>query len=457
MRSSLKYLFFLLALLSVSALITGCGSGGRTAVRTTSPHLIIASPSRAANLKLTVRWPAKSTRLIPANTNRLVIFVNAPDVRGAMVFIVDRTSHADTANYSLNVLAGKNRTFAVEARQVDAANPAYQTPTAVAFDSPDLQQGTKLGGGIDPAPHELTEGISFSASILVGDAAMPGADTTQVSILVNQVLASSFPSVLVLQLIRDQNGDPITNFNSANFDVTEDDNPVTITDVRTIQQSSNTNIAVSLVMDRSGSMAESDGSGSTKNASLESAASSFVNLLQSGDSAEAINFSDSVSVTQGFTSDKSLLLQAIQGRSPSGGTALFDGIYRGVQDTGAFGGRSAVLALTDGIENSSSHSLSDVESFARSKGIPIFTIGLGSDADKNTLGDIASKTGGVFTFSPTGSVLNGIYTKISKQLNGQIQLSFISPDISVSGRLRHVVVKFHYGSFSGQNDYYYTQ
>lgn len=436
------------------AAVCGCG-GGRTTTKVVKPtgsHQVTIADNRKARAKFVIHWPKKATRAIPANTNRIIIYIHADDIKGALAYIADKPAYSDSTSLDVDIPAGTKRQFAVEARQVPQTNQAYITnPTAVPYDNIDLRTGTVLGGGNDLMAHDIGVGETVTATVVVSEPGTPATGTTGIAVTINQVLATAFPSVLVLQLIRDQNGNPISNLNSGNFTVTEDNIPVDITDVRTVQQAAS-NLSVALVLDRSGSMADAH-----KNEDLEPAASQFVSLLQTNDYAEIINFNDSVDVTQPFTNDKSLLTKAIQGRVPSGNTALYDAIYQGVSDTAARGGRMAILALTDGIENASSHSQADVIQNARNGGLPIFTIGLGADADSNGLSALATPTGGIYTPAPSASNLKSIYTTIASQLNGQIQLSFISPDPTASGHSRHVVVDFHYGTFTGHQEYDYFQ
>ncbi len=451
--------------LLIALVISGCGGGKATVSKAVvkSPHIIEASVGRKATATFTIHWPPRNTRAIPANTNRIILYVTADDIPGAMAYIVDRPTFDVTTAFSVNILAGHNRRFAVEARQVDQTNPFYSShPIPVAFDSPDLLAGTKLGGGVDTQAHTISPGEPFPADIRVSDPGAPGtgAPITSVAITINQILQGSFPNLLTLQLIRDQNGNPITNLNAGNFTVTEDGAPAAITDVRTVLQDSR-NLSVALVCDRSGSMSDvTDSSSSlTKNDALEASASSFIDLIQPVDSAEVINFDTTVEVTQSFTTDKALLKAAITNQFSrfGGDTSLYNALSQAVADTSNQTGRTAVLALTDGKSNSGSKTQADVISAAKQKGIPVFTLGLGSDADQASLQQVAAQTGGTFTFTPSATDLKSVYQRIASQLNGQMQLSFITPDTSMTGKLRHVVVKFTYGSLTGTSDYYYTQ
>ena len=446
--------FSLFTMIFCLPLLAGCGGAGKGQLNAKSTT---SAPATSGNARahFVVQWPQSRAHykpaVIPAGTNRFVIYVSGANISdtGTVAYVADQPVSGTSTSIDIPVPSGSKRLFAVEARQV--AQTKFATPAPVALNDAVLSEGTLLASGNDGTAHDIAPGQSITATVVLSQAGVPGSGTTTVAATINQVLAAYFPTVLALQVIRDQKGNPITNLNAGNFDVAENGTRCVITDVRTVQQASS-NLSVALVLDRSGSMA------GQKNADLEAAASQFVTLLQPMDLGEVINFSDTVEVTQAFTSDRTLLTQAIQGQFSrfDDSTSLYDGIYQGVGDTAKQSGREAVIALTDGQENTSSHTLNDVLQAAKQNSVPIFTIGLGSDADGVTLGDIAAQTGGIYTFAPASSDLAAIYQGISSQLNGQIQLSFISPDPTKSGTARHVVVNIHYGSLTAQSTYDYT-
>ena len=435
-------------------MVTGCGGAGKGALDAKST---VSAPAASGNARahFVVQWPQNRAHykpaVIPAGTNRFVIYVSGANISdaGTVAYVADQPVSGASTSIDIPIPSGPKRLFSVEARQVTQTK--FAAPSPVALNDSALSEGTLLASGNDGTAHDIASGQNVTATVVLSQAGVPDPGTTTVATTVNQVLAAYFPTVLALQVIRDQAGNPITNLNAGNFDVTENGTPCVITDVRTVQQASS-DLSVALVLDRSGSMA------GDKNTALEASASEFVTLLQPMDMGEVINFSDNVEVTQAFTSDKTLLTQAIQGQFSrfDGTTSLYEGIYRGVSDTAKQSGREAVIALTDGQENTSSHTLDGVLQAAKQNSVPIFTIGLGSDADGVTLGSIAAQTGGIYTFAPAASDLAAIYQSISSQLNGQIQLSFISPDPTKSGTARHVVVNIHYGALTAHSTYDYT-
>lgn len=123
--------------------------------------------------------------------------------------------------------------------------------------------------------------------------------------------------------------------------------------------------AVSLVLDRSGSMDEDRGDGTSKHASLQQAAQIFVDVMLEGDGVGLVRYNADAQVVQGVESlgngmlsdtTRNDIISSLLGNSfdPSGGTSIGDGIYEGRQILNAVSGsydNKALVVLTDGKEN----------------------------------------------------------------------------------------------------------
>ena len=124
--------------------------------------------------------------------------------------------------------------------------------------------------------------------------------------------------------------------------------------------------AAALVLDRSGSMSEDRGDGQSKHASLQAAASIFVDVMLEGDGVGIVRFNEDAQVLQqviplgsGGLSDvnRNATKDIINGvgLDPSGQTSIGDGIFEGrnILNSAAtpFDVESLVV-LTDGVENS---------------------------------------------------------------------------------------------------------
>ncbi len=223
--------------------------------------------------------------------------------------------------------------------------------------------------------------------------------------------------------VQDQDGNPITAgyFTGQNFQITYNgalipSGSMTVTTAGGSGQS----ISSSMVLDYSGSM------GSQDIVDMENAAAIFVNNMQAADRGEIIKFGSYVHREQAYTSTKSLLIAAISGAtSASGSTALYDGIYMGLTDTALESGQRAVVAFTDGYENCSTHTQSDIVGYAQSQGIPIYTIGLGY-ADTTSLQTIATQTNGQYYEAPDSTQLAAIYQQIAQIFTNTLIISWPS-------------------------------
>ena len=272
--------------------------------------------------------------------------------------------------------------------------------------------------------------------------------TTDTTTTVTQLTPGSAGDVTGYVSFTDQDGDPITNLNNFNFVISEsldqsnwttlNQGSITVTTVSSSGQA----ISTVLTMDYSGSMS------STDIGNMESATSSFINNMNTSDQAQIVKFGGSVIVYQSFTSDKTLLVDAVNGgfSGSTSSTALYDSVYSALTDLNAFGasGLKAVLAFTDGRDNGSSHTASDCIDYSTQNYIPIYSIGFGS-ADQAALGAIA--TSGVNEYAPDSSSLTEIYNQIANRMSETYVIDWET--IGSSGDTVYVRVTTTYESASG--------
>ncbi|MCZ7557781.1 MAG: VWA domain-containing protein [Bacteroidia bacterium] len=177
-------------------------------------------------------------------------------------------------------------------------------------------------------------------------------------------------------------------------------------------------VSAVLVLDRSGSML------GQRFINMRTGASSFVNEMNPDgkpcDEAAIVSFANDVRLDVPMTSDKGALLAGINNIVPVGGTAMWDGVAAAIQELlrSAKNSCRAVIVLSDGGDNGSKvHNLNSVVQMALRDSIRVFTIGLGSAADKN-LPALASRTGGKHYQSATGADLAEIYSAIRTGIIG---------------------------------------
>ncbi len=139
-----------------------------------------------------------------------------------------------------------------------------------------------------------------------------------------------------------------------------------------LQRDTDTPISIGIVVDTSGSM-------SWKLAAAQAALRHFVGTLNPRDQFFMVAFSNRSFLLQDFTNNPADLERSIGMLHAYGQTALYDAVIQGLQkvEMGRWPKR-ALLVMTDGIDNESSHTLDDAIQAARQADVLIYTVGLGT-------------------------------------------------------------------------------
>lgn len=151
---------------------------------------------------------------------------------------------------------------------------------------------------------------------------------------------------------------------------------------------------IDLVADKSDSISTSD------MAKIKNILTEFVNSLQYdvGDKAELLAFDSIVQQMCYYTDDVALLINGINNMSTDGMTAFYDAVYNGVTNAALQGGARCVIAFTDGMDNMSRHTVNEVISYANSRQVPVYIIGVSRGVEESTLRSMAQNTGGQYWY-----------------------------------------------------------
>ena len=181
-----------------------------------------------------------------------------------------------------------------------------------------------------------------------------------------------------------------------------------------VSEVKNPQLDIYLVIDVSGSMADQ-----AKIISAINAASEFVNAFQLDESSNyrigLITFETEVHTLAKITDDPNGLKDAISKLLPDGDTAMGDAIKTAsvlLSQEARPDVRKTVLLLTDGISNRGIDPISAAQ-IAKENDLTIFTVAYGSDADRSTLSQIASITGGKYYQALTGENLVSTFRDIA--------------------------------------------
>jgi Ca-activated chloride channel homolog len=205
-------------------------------------------------------------------------------------------------------------------------------------------------------------------------------------------------------------------------------------------------LSVGLLVDTSGSM------GSKLDLSRQ-AVSQFLRTMNAADESFLIEFSDLAELSLPFTHDGNLVERKLLTATPGGLTALLDAVHMGLREMhNARNPRKALIVISDGGDNNSRYTATDIQSLVKESDVQIYAMGvfeplvyLGMTAAEvsgpKLLSEIAEQTGGR-TFATThSSELPDIATRIGIELRNQYVLAYSPANQQKNGAYRKVQVK----------------
>ncbi|MBN2208024.1 MAG: VWA domain-containing protein [Candidatus Coatesbacteria bacterium] len=240
------------------------------------------------------------------------------------------------------------------------------------------------------------------------------------SVTMHQIDSSRFPIIGAYVSVLDSEGYTIPDIPAGLFRLTENCQVLPF-ELDTVA-SEEGGVKVALVMDVSGSML------GQKIFEAKNAAMLFVYYMKTLDRAAVVSYESAPHLVQGFTSVKNDLRDALLNLDAGGATAMYDGMYLALDLTKEERGVKAIIAFTDGLENNSTHSEQELLDYASQTGIPIFTIGYGTDADEDALRRIAEATGGLYGFALDGQALAELYVYLAHLVENEYLLVYRTPD-----------------------------
>jgi Ca-activated chloride channel homolog len=197
-------------------------------------------------------------------------------------------------------------------------------------------------------------------------------------------------------------------------------------------------LSVGIVLDTTGSMAD-------KIPAARDAAIAFLKTSNPSDEYFLLEFSDQPKLVQDFTTDISRLQKHIFSISPRGLTPLFDAVHMGLEKIhGAGNTKKALLIISDGEDNHSRYTFSDLREFTRHQDAQIYAIGLIASAlGRATIGDLVETTGGRAFFPNSVNQLDDICTRIAIELKNQYLLGYRSTNVAKDGTWRQIHVEIN--------------
>ena len=197
-------------------------------------------------------------------------------------------------------------------------------------------------------------------------------------------------------------------------------------------------VTMGIIVDKSGSMGghriKPGGSPTTLQDQAINMATSCLRDGTRQDEYFLLEFSDHPMITSDFTHDLSTLNQSLVFMDAGGNTALWDAIYLGVRKIEhASNSRKALLVLSDGLENKSRYSLSDLKSLLREQDVRIYSMDRVA-VQFDGLANLSDMTGGrVFRSSNPCK-------ELSADLRNQYVLGYVPTNRATDGSWRSIRV-----------------
>ncbi|MBI4874584.1 MAG: VWA domain-containing protein [Acidobacteria bacterium] len=205
-------------------------------------------------------------------------------------------------------------------------------------------------------------------------------------------------------------------------------------------------LSVGLVFDASGSMGN-------KLQKSRQAAAQFFRTANPEDEFFLVQFNDRPELVTKFTTHTEEIQNRLTFTQSKGRTALLDGVYLALHEMKkAHNPRKAILILSDGGDNSSRYTESEIKSLVREADVQIYAIGIfepvsarGRTAEElsgpSLLTEIAEQTGGRHFPVENINELPDVAAKIGIELRNQYMLGYTPKNQEKDGKYRRVQVK----------------
>lgn len=183
------------------------------------------------------------------------------------------------------------------------------------------------------------------------------------------------------------------------------------------------------------------------------AAQEIVRTNKPGDETALIEMKDQPELVQGFTSNKTSIVKALDGLRgrATRGTALIDGLYLASEYVSKYNpidhlSRRAVIVISDGVEGASYYKLDQFKKLLRQQNVEIYSIGYdmkqaakvrdiyglprGAGAPIKLLNEIAKETGGLAYFPHSNAELQDVASQILHTVRSQCVIGYKQPEIN---------------------------
>jgi VWFA-related protein len=235
--------------------------------------------------------------------------------------------------------------------------------------------------------------------------------------------------------VTDQNDRPVGNLKKENFRVFEDRAEQNIA----VFKHEDIPVSLGLVIDNSRSI-------EPRKQRLDVAALSFVRKGNPEDETFIVHFDDTARLNRDFTESIPLLEETLAGMKPFGQTAIYDALILALEQMQrARHSKRAILLITDGVDNSSRHTLSEAVEATKRARVAVYTVGLlslsGGVKAEESLVRIAEASGGRAFFPNDVDEARVSMERVARDLREQYTLGYFPTNNARNGRWRSIRVE----------------
>jgi VWFA-related protein len=255
--------------------------------------------------------------------------------------------------------------------------------------------------------------------------------------------------------VLDKNGNFTSGLQKENFKVYEEGVEQNVT----FFSQEDVPISLGIVLDTSGSMR-------SKIDMVNRAALAFIKASNPDDQVFLIGFNDQAELLEDYTNDIDAITDALDNVVVTGGTALYDAIYLGVQKAqSGIKPKKAIVVITDGEDRDSYYKLEEMVAKVQESDVQIYSVGfLNPVPDKGLFGRwsksvpekahdalqrISEETGAKAFFPQKVPEINAIVSEIAHELRNQYSIGYISSNLARDGSYRRIKIALDPGHAPG--------
>jgi VWFA-related protein len=235
--------------------------------------------------------------------------------------------------------------------------------------------------------------------------------------------------------VTDEKDRPIGNLKKEHFRIFEDRTEQKIS----VFKHEDLPVSLGLVIDNSRSI-------EPRKLRLDAAALSFVRKSNPEDETFIVHFDDTARLNRDFTDNVAALENTLASVKPFGQTAIYDALLLALDHMeAAKHAKRAILLITDGVDNSSNHTLGEAIEATKRSHVAVYTVGLlslsGGQKAEESLVRLAEASGGRAFFPNNVDEARMYMERVARDLREQYTLGYFPTNPTRNGAWRSIRVE----------------